>query len=38
MQPPGKPSTVTTFVYILRLGQILAFAVRTIVSGVENVL
>ena len=32
-QPPGKPSRVTTFVCMLRLAQILAFAVRTIVSN-----
>ncbi|PIL25393.1 transcription factor [Ganoderma sinense ZZ0214-1] len=29
-QPPGKPSKVSGFVYSLRLGQILAFANRTI--------
>ena len=31
-QPPGKPSKVSGFVYSLRLGQILAFVNRTIVS------
>ena len=31
-QPPGKPSKVSGFVYILRLCQGLAFANRTIVS------
>ena len=31
-QPPRKPSKVSGFVYSLRLGQILAFANRTIVS------
>ncbi|KAI1785317.1 fungal-specific transcription factor domain-containing protein [Ganoderma leucocontextum] len=29
-QPPGKPSNVTAFVCMIRLGQILAFAIRTI--------
>ncbi|KAM5544366.1 hypothetical protein V8D89_002026 [Ganoderma adspersum] len=29
-QPPGKPSKVTAFVCMLRLGQILAFTMRTI--------
>ncbi|KAM5544333.1 hypothetical protein V8D89_001993 [Ganoderma adspersum] len=29
-QPPGKPSKVSGFVYLLRLGQIMAFANRTI--------
>ena len=37
-QPPGKPSKVTAFVYMLRLGQILAFSMRTIVSGFFAVL
>ena len=31
-QPPGKPSKVTAFVWMLKLGQILAFTTRTIVS------
>ena len=31
-QPAGKPSKITAFVCTLRLGQILAFAMRTIVS------
>ena len=31
-QPPGKPSTVSMFVHLLRLGRILAHAYRTIVS------
>ncbi len=35
-QPPDKPSRVTAFVYMLRLGQILAFAMRTIVSGLAR--
>ncbi|KAI1785161.1 fungal-specific transcription factor domain-containing protein [Ganoderma leucocontextum] len=29
-QPPGKPSKVTAFVCMIRLGQMLAFAMRTI--------
>ncbi|KAM5544367.1 hypothetical protein V8D89_002027, partial [Ganoderma adspersum] len=29
-QPPGKPSKVTAFVCMIRLGQIVAFATRTI--------
>lgn len=33
-QPPGKPSKVTAFVCLVRLGQILAFVMRTIVSAV----
>lgn len=33
-QPAGKPSTVTFFNCLLRLNQILAFALRTIVSGI----
>ena len=36
-QPPGKPSKVTAFVCMLRLGQILAFSMRTIVSEVSAV-
>lgn len=32
-QPPGKPSTVAYFNCLLRLNQILAFALRTIVSS-----
>ena len=35
-QPPGKPSKITAFVCVLKLGQILSFAMRTIVSGVAN--
>ena len=35
-QPPDKPSTVTAFVYALKLGQILAFAMRTVVSGLSS--
>ena len=35
-QPPGKPSRVTTFVCMLRLGQILALVMRTIVSNVSE--
>ncbi|KAM5544332.1 hypothetical protein V8D89_001992 [Ganoderma adspersum] len=31
-QPPDKPSKVTAFVCVLKLGQILAFAMRTIYS------
>lgn len=31
-QPPGKPSKVAYFNSLLRLNQILAFALRTIVS------
>ena len=31
-QPSGKPSKVTAFVCVLKLGQILAFAMRTVVS------
>ncbi|PIL25378.1 transcription factor [Ganoderma sinense ZZ0214-1] len=29
-QPPGKPSKITAFVCVLKLGQILSFAMRTI--------
>ena len=36
-QPPEKPSKVSAFVYSIRLGQILAFALRTIVSQFTNV-
>ncbi|PIL25392.1 transcription factor [Ganoderma sinense ZZ0214-1] len=32
-QPPGKPSKVTAFVYMIRLGQILAFVMRTVYSS-----
>ena len=32
-QPPGKPSKVSAFVCMIRLGQIVAFAMRTIVSS-----
>ena len=31
-QPPGKPSKIAFFVSYLRLVQILAFALRTVVS------
>ena len=34
-QPPGKPSLVTFFNCFLRLNQILAFALRTIVSTIN---
>ena len=34
-QPPGKPSLVTFFNCFLRLNQILAFALRTIVSAIS---
>jgi len=32
-QPPGKPSKMSFFIAYLKLSQILAFALRTIVSG-----
>jgi hypothetical protein len=34
-QPTGKPSTVAYFNNLLRLNQILAFALRTIVRELE---
>ena len=36
-QPLEKPSKVSAFVYSIRLGQILAFALRTIVSHFTSV-
>ena len=33
-QPPGKPSKMSYFIAYLKLSQILAFALRTIVSSV----
>ena len=33
-QPPDTPSKVTAFVCLIRLGQILALAMRTIVGAV----
>jgi len=31
-QPPNKPSSITSFILYLKLTQILAFSLRTIVS------
>lgn len=31
-QPPGKPSKLSFFVSLIKLNQILAFALRTVVS------
>lgn len=35
-QPPGKPSKVTAFVCVVKLCQILAFAMRTVVSQLAS--
>jgi len=35
-QPPGKPSKMSYFIAYLKLSQILAFALRTIVSSVSS--
>jgi hypothetical protein len=35
-QPPGKPSKMSYFIAYLKLSQILAFALRTIVSSVTS--
>ena len=35
-QPQGKPSKMSFFIAYLKLSQILAFALRTIVSGVTS--
>lgn len=35
-QPPGKPSKMSYFIAYLKLSQILAFALRTIVSGATS--
>ena len=31
VQPPGKPSTVDAFIYFLKLLQVVAFSLRTVV-------
>jgi len=35
-QPPGKPSKLSYFIAYLKLSQILAFALRTIVSSTAS--
>jgi hypothetical protein len=35
-QPPGKPSKMSYFIAYLKLSQILAFALRTIVSSATS--
>lgn len=35
-QPPGKPSLVAAFLCYLKLNQVLAFSLRTIVSRLLN--
>ena len=35
-QPPGTPSKVTAFVCVVKLCQILAFAMRTVVSQLAS--
>ena len=35
-QPPGKPSKLSYFIAYLKLSQILAFALRTIVSSTTS--
>lgn len=37
-QPPGKPSKMSFFIAYLKLSQILAFALRTIVSSAIHVM